>query len=267
MLLCPFNAYFCAMPALSAVIITFNEEHNIARCLDSLEGIVDEVIVLDSFSSDATESICRARGVQWHQQAFAGHIEQKNAAMALASHDWVLALDADEALSGDLQQALLAQKPLLKRGEAWQMNRLTQYFGKWIRHGASYPDRKLRLWQREEGRWGGENPHDKVILQEGVVLRHLKGDLLHYSYRSLREFVQRTEYYAAIAAEAKRAKGHRFNAFQMISSAHLRFWRDWLWKGGFRDGFHGFMIALINAYGALLKYAYLHPKSQHEKIG
>lgn len=255
------------MPALSAVIITYNEEQNIGRCLASLHGLADELIVLDSYSSDATEKICREWGAQWHQQAFVGHIEQKNAALALASHDWVLALDADEALSETLRNSILKVKDSLQKGEAWQMNRLTQYFGKWIRHGSSYPDRKVRLWHRQEGQWGGENPHDKVLLQPQVRVHRLEGDLLHYSYDGIREFVQRTEHYAAIAAKAKSEKGQSFSWFKMLLSAKSRFWKDWLWKGGYRDGFHGFIIALVNAYGALLKYAYLHPKSRNEKTG
>lgn len=255
------------MPSLSVVIITFNEEYNLARCLASLQGVAEEVLVLDSFSTDATEQVCLEWGAKWYQQAFAGHIEQKNAALALASHDWVLALDADEALSDALYQSILDVKAKLKEGEAWQMNRLTRYFGKWIGNGSSYPDRKVRLWNRKEGSWGGENPHDKVILKPGVRVRRLEGDLMHYSYATLREFVQRTEHYAAIAARAKKQKGDTFSWWKMIFSAKMRFWRDWFWKGGYRDGYHGLMIALINAYGALLKYAYLHPKSQNEKTG
>lgn len=242
---------------LSVVIITFNEARNIRRCLESLRNIADEVVVLDSHSTDDTEAICKEFGVRFFQQAFAGHIEQKNAAMALAQHPWILALDADEALSDELYASIKELKAHPSH-DAFQMNRLTNFCGQWIRHGSWYPDRKIRLWKKSRGQWGGQNPHDKVELSEGSRVGALKGDLLHYSYYEPRDYVQRSEKYAHIAALAMLKEGKRGSLLQLMLSPAFRFWRDWLFKGGFRDGWNGFFIAIISAYSVLLKYAYLY---------
>ena len=175
---------------LSAVIITFNEQRNIGRCLDSLAGVVDEVVVVDSFSTDDTEKICRAKGARFVQHAFEGHIEQKNWALAQAQYPHVLSLDADEALSETLRKSVLAAKSDGGH-DGYSMNRLTNYCGQWIYHSGWYPDRKLRLFDRRKAGWGGTNPHDRVEMQAGSTVSHLSGDLLHYSYYSVGEHLER----------------------------------------------------------------------------
>jgi len=170
------------MIKLSAVIITFNEERNIGRCLESLRGVVDDIVVVDSFSTDKTEAICLEHGARFVKHAFAGHIEQKNWAITQALYPHVLSLDADEALSDVLKQSILNAKANFNK-QGYYMNRLTNYCGQWIRHSDWYPDRKLRLWDARKGSWGGTNPHDKYSLLAGDKESDwLKGDLLHYSY-------------------------------------------------------------------------------------
>src|SRR3954465_7519353 len=151
------------MLPLSAVIITFNEEKNIARCLDSLIGIVDDVVVIDSFSTDKTEEICKSKGVRFIQHVFEGHIQQKNWAITQAKFPHILSLDADEALDETLKQSILLLKNNWQK-DGYYMNRLTNYCGKWIRHCGWYPDKKLRLWDSRKGHWTGTNPHDKYEL-------------------------------------------------------------------------------------------------------
>ena len=166
---------------LSVVIITFNEEQNIERCLQSIVNIADEIIVLDSFSTDKTEEICKKFNVKFHQHKFDGHIQQKNRALGLAENDYVLSLDADEVPNEILLSEIMRIKANLS-SDAYYFNRLTNYCGKWIKHCGWYPDQKLRIWNKNKGEWGGVNPHDKVIMQENTSLEYLKGDLLHYSY-------------------------------------------------------------------------------------
>jgi glycosyltransferase involved in cell wall biosynthesis len=175
---------------LSAVIITYNEARNIGRCLDSLAGVADEIVVVDSFSTDDTERICRAHGARFVQHAFEGHIEQKNYALAQARYDWVLSLDADEALSDPLRAAILAVKVQAERLDGYEMNRLTNYCGQWIHHSGWYPDRKLRLFDRRQGRWGGVNPHDKVLMDSRDQTGRLAGDLFQRCERRLAEVLE-----------------------------------------------------------------------------
>src|SRR5687768_11656860 len=171
------------MQPISVAIITYNEEKNIARCIDSVKGVADEVIVLDSFSTDNTVEIAKSMGTVVHQEKFAGYIEQKNRALDLTSYNLVLSLDADEALDENLSQSISEIK---KRsdGRAFTMNRCTSYVGKFIRHGLWYPDKKLRLFDKSIARWGGVNPHDKIELSKKVAVKHIEGDILHYSYNS-----------------------------------------------------------------------------------
>src|SRR6187402_3943754 len=166
------------MIRISAIIITFNEQENIGRCIDSLLPVADEILVVDSFSTDATKSICIRKGARVIEHKFEGYIEQKNLGIEQATHDYILSIDADEYLSERLTQSILSVKHTATN-EAFQMNRLSSYAGKWISHTDWYPDKKLRLWNRNFGKWGGPNPHEKVILQNSVEVKHIKGDLLH----------------------------------------------------------------------------------------
>lgn len=241
------------MTPVSAVIITFNEERNIARCLDSLQGVVDEIVVLDSYSTDRTETICREKGAKFFQHRFDGHIEQKNRAITYASHPYVLSLDADEALDDRLRASIIKEKKDL-RFDGYSMNRLTNYCGHWVRHCGWYPDRKLRLWNSTKGMWTGINPHDRYELSPGCTVRHLEGDLLHYSYYTLEDHYKQVEYFTDISAKAYHKEGKRAGWPMMYLSAFVKFIRDYFIKLGFLDGRTGFIISRISAYAAYLKY-------------
>lgn len=243
------------MPAvqLSAVIITFNEERNIGRCLDSLAGVADEVVVIDSYSTDRTEQICREKGARFVQHLFSGHIEQKNYALGQATYPYVLSLDADEALSDPLRASILAVKSDWQ-ADAWAMNRLTNYCGQWIRHSGWYPDRKVRLFDRRLGQWGGTNPHDKVEMRPGSTSGRLHGDLLHYSYYSVEEHYARARKYAAIAAQAMYARGRRGSRMRVAFSPAFKFVRNYFFRLGFLDGQAGWTICRIAALETFWKY-------------
>lgn len=238
---------------ISAVIITFNEERNIGRCLDSLAGVVDEVVVVDSFSTDGTAQICREKGARFIQHAFTGHIEQKNFALGQAQFPHVLSLDADEALSDTLRQSVLAVKAYW-RCEAYAMNRLTNYCGQWIHHSGWYPDRKVRLFDRRLGHWGGYNPHDKVDMNAGAQTGFLSGDLLHYSYYTVEEHYSRARKYADIAARAMQARGKRGSWLRVVFSPAFKFIRNYLFRMGFLDGRAGWTICRIAALETYWKY-------------
>lgn len=241
------------MTPVSAVIITYNEARNIGRCLESLRTVADDIVVLDSFSTDATEAICAEYGVRFIQHAFDGHIEQKNRAITLAKYDWVLSLDADEALSDTLRDSILACKAHIA-ADGYSMNRLTNYCGQWIRHSGWYPDRKLRLFDRRKAQWGGRNPHDKIVMEEGAKVLHLKGDLLHYSYYTVDEHRERSLKYAHISSRAMLAEGKKFNYLHLLIRPLAKFIKMYVLKAGFLDGRAGFTIAWITTVETWRRY-------------
>jgi glycosyltransferase involved in cell wall biosynthesis len=240
------------MNELSVVIITYNEERNIKRCLDSIAGIADEIIVVDSFSTDATESICSGYDLQFIKHAFEGHIQQKNWALEKASKAYILSLDADEALSDELKQSISAIKQR-SDFDAYTMNRLTNYCGKWIHHGSWYPDTKLRLAKKSLVQWGGENPHDKLITNSKKI-KHLKGDILHYSYYSIEGHLKQQEKFSSIAAEAMFLRGKKAPLYKLILNPAASFIKDIFIRLGFLDGKSGFTIAIISARSVFWKY-------------
>ena len=241
---------------ISAIIITFNEEKNIERCLDSLVGVVDEILVIDSFSTDKTKEICKEKGVTFITHKFDGHIQQKNWAKDQASFDYVLSLDADEVLSDELKKSILEVKKDLKN-DGYFFNRMTNYCGKWIKHGGWYPDKKLRLWDKNKGKWGGKNPHDTFIMDTNTFTEYLKGDLLHYSYYSVEEHKIQAKKFAEIGAKSYFEHGKKSSFLKIIFSPIARFISSYLIKLGFLDGKYGWKIAVISYRETKLKYQLL----------
>jgi len=238
---------------LSAVIITFNEEKNIERCLDSLDGLVDEIIVVDSFSTDATKEMCLRKGVQFVEHPFEGHIEQKNYAASLAQSDYILSLDADEALTEGLRHEIEVIKPKLS-GEAYSLPRLTNYCGKWIAHCGWYPDRKIRLWKKGTGNWGGKNPHDRMILEPNTPLKELKNDLLHYSFYTVQQHLKQISFFTDISSQAAFESGKKSSLVKILFNPFFKFIRDYILLRGFLDGYYGLIICLNSAFAKYLKY-------------
>ncbi|MCO4794844.1 MAG: glycosyltransferase family 2 protein [Bacteriovoracaceae bacterium] len=242
------------MEKISATIITYNEENNIERCLDSLKDVADEIVVIDSFSTDKTKAVCEGRNVRFIENEFKGHIEQKNFAIEQASHDIILSLDADEALDPTLKDEILKVKNDFKF-KAYCFNRLTNYAGHWVRYCGWYPDVKTRLLRKSAGKWGGNNPHDIIKLNNQSDLSKLKGDLLHYSYTSISDHINQTNKFTSIAALSAYNSGVRSSIFKIVTRPFLKFVRDYIWKLGFLDGRYGFVICYINALSAFLKYS------------
>ena len=239
---------------ISAVIITYNEERNIGRCIDSLEEVADEIIVIDSFSKDQTEAICRSKGVKFIQHPFEGFIFQKNFALLQANFDYVLSLDADESLSELLKDSIKILKEDQQPAKAYSFNRLTSYCGQWIKHCGWYPDRKVRLWHKDFGKWAGKGLHETVKLNAEVKTQRLKGDLLHYSFHTINDHIEQIHFFTDIGAQSAYDNGERSNLFKIIIKPSFKLFRDYILKLGFLDGYYGFIICANSSYAKFLKY-------------
>lgn len=257
------------MPGISAVIITLNEERNIGRCIDSVMDVADEILVVDSFSNDRTEEICKQKGVRFIQHKFEDYVKQHIYADGIATNDYVLSLDADEALSDELQKSILELKQNFW-AKAYSMNRMTNYCGQWIKHCGWYPDKKLRLYNRNEGKWSGIKIHESIKLNDGVSVKQLKGDILHYSFYTISEHVAQANKFTDINAQVALEKGKSTGILKIFFSPVVKFVKDYFFNLGFLDGFYGFIICQISANATFLKYSKLkqlqkmkiHPKKE-----
>lgn len=241
------------MIKLSVTIITFNEEKNIARCIDSVKDVADEIVVVDSFSSDKTPEICAQKGVKFIQNPFGGHIEQKNFAIEAASNSYILSLDADEALSPELIEEVKQIKQQAQY-EAYAFNRLTNYCGKWIKHCGWYPDTKVRLWNKEKGCWGGINPHDEVMMQSGVAVKYIRQNIEHYSYYTIWQHIDQVNKFTEIGAKQAFERGKTSNLLKILVKPFWKFIRDYFVKLGMLDGYYGFVISVISSHATFVKY-------------
>lgn len=249
---------------ISAVIITFNEERNIERCLKSLIGVADEVLVVDSYSADRTEEICRKYKAKFLKHRFIGYSEQKNWANLQAESPYILSLDADEALSDRLRASILEVKNNWTH-DSYYFSRLTNYCGKWIRHTSWYPSRKLRLWDSRKGNWGGMDVHETYFLQRGASKHFLKGDLLHYSYYTISEHVLQINKYSSLMARSYFERGRKVSLLNVMLHVCWRFIKDYLIKAGFLDGHYGFVVSAMSSHEVFLKYVKLRNLHEVEK--
>lgn len=243
------------MIKITVAIITYNEEKNIVRCIDSVKDVADEILVVDSFSTDATKEISLSKGAKVIQNEFKGHIEQKNYALDQAKYDHVLSLDADESLSKDAIEEVIR----IKRSDdfhAYVFNRLTNYCGKWIKHCGWYPDKKLRFVNRKTARWGGENPHDRMIANPDISVKHLNADILHYAIPSIASHAQRANTFSSIAAQQAIEKNASvYLLIHVVLNPLFTFVKKYFFQLGFLDGFYGFVISILSAHSNFLKYS------------
>ncbi|MFA6950400.1 MAG: glycosyltransferase family 2 protein [Lentimicrobiaceae bacterium] len=253
------------MAKLSVVIITLNEEKNITRCLSSVEGLTDDIVVVDSGSDDLTASICESFGVNFHTHNWEGYAATKNYANSLAKNPLILSLDADEALSDELRESI--RKVLVnQKASAYSMNRCTNYCGKWIKHGGWYPDSKIRLFNNDEGSWAGSLIHEAIKLKNGAPIEHLKGDLLHYSYYTIADHVSQANKFTDLTALKAFQDGKKSTLWHIIFSPAIKFLRDYIFKAGFLDGYYGLIICCISAFATFMKYVKIHQLNKQPKL-
>lgn len=239
---------------ISGVVICLDEADRIERCLTSL-AFCDELLVLDSGSRDATVEKARALGARVVEQPFLGYVNQKNRALELATHDWVVCLDADEALSDELRAAIESTLAGSPDRDGYRARRLTHYLGVWHDRGDWYPDAQLRVFRRSRARWVGRDPHDRVEL-EGAA-GELPGHILHWNYRSFSEQIRTIDRYSDYQARELHQAGQRFRLRDLLLRPPARFLRGYLLRGGFRLGLPGLVVAVSTAYYVFAKYAKL----------
>jgi glycosyltransferase involved in cell wall biosynthesis len=242
---------------ISAVIITKNEAHNLARCLESLVEVVDEMVVVDSGSTDATVEIAlsfpKTRVVQ---REWEGYARTKNAGNALAVHDWILSLDADEALTPMLRSSIAGLR-LTDDAVCYRFARLTNYCGAWIRHCHWYPDAAVRLFHRGKARWEGDSVHEKLRFEEGMRVVTLPGDCLHYSIPSIAFHLDKVNRYSSLWAEEAYKKGRRTGLIPLLFKPFLAFFNTYVIHAGFRDGYYGFVVSVVSGMSRFMRLSKL----------
>ncbi len=240
---------------ISAVLITFNEEANIEAALRSLEGIASEIIVVDSHSTDLTVKIARRFTPNVFERTWTNYSDQKNYADDLAEHPWILSLDADERLSPELREELMA----LAKGEppcaGFSMPRRVFYLGRWIKHSGWYPDRKVRLFRKDCARWEGAYVHEDLAVRGEI--RRLRGDILHFTYRNIADHLTRINAFSDLGAQKLYAQRKKCRLRHLLLVPPGRFIKSYILRRGFLDGFAGLVIAVLNGYGIFVRYAKL----------
>jgi glycosyltransferase involved in cell wall biosynthesis len=245
---------------LSACIITFNEADRIEACLRSAD-FCDEIIVVDSHSTDGTRELAAARGARVIERDWRGYRSQKQFAVDAARHEWVLCLDADERVSSKLREEIIAlRRAGFATAAGWSIPRITDYFGRFLRHGNAYPDRLVRLFDRRRGGWSGYEIHENTRVNGPV--RRLYGHLEHYSYRSLHDHQARMQRYADLMAQALYDQGRRCGLTPVLLNPHWRFVRGYLLRLGFLDGWRGLVFALVESGYVRRKYLGLYMRSR-----
>ncbi len=244
------------MEKISVVIITYNEARNIERCLASVKNIADEIILVDSHSTDGTVAIAESFGAKVYQKEFISYAEQKNFANEQTKNRFILSLDADEALSTDLSAAIILSMQNSSY-QAYQLNRRTNYCGTWINYCGWYPDPKIRLFDKNFAKWGGPALHETLELNSQASLGFLKGDLLHYSFYSIQDHSNQTEKFSSIAAKDLFDQQKKPSLYNLYIKPINRFLTDYIFKRGFLDGKAGWTICIYSAKAMHLKYAKL----------
>ncbi len=243
------------MQPVSATLITYNEERNIAEALQSVSW-ANEIIVVDSGSSDATLAICRQFTDRIFHREWTGYVDQKNYAVEQARHDWIFSIDADERSSPELT---LEIQELARSGfgaAGYRIPRAAFFMGRWIRHGDWYPDHQLRLFDRKCGKWEGGRVHESVKINGNP--QYLRGEIYHFTYRSLSDYLRRLEIYSNLAAVDYQQQGRSATFFKVFANPIAVFLKAYLLKRGFLDGTPGFAVAFLGAVSVFFKYAKLY---------
>lgn len=252
-----------ARPTVSAIVVCYNEEENIGACLESLRWC-DEIVVIDSFSTDGTVEICRRFTDRVIQKAWAGYRDQKAFAHSQATQDWVLLVDSDERVTPELREEI-GQALARDKGEysGYALPRLVFYLNRWWRRGGWYPDYDVRLFRRERATWGGTDPHEKIIV-DGKV-RRLRHPLHHFSYRDIEDHIARINRFTSISSGELRRSGRSWRLVDALFRPAARFFHSYVLQRGFMEGFAGFYVAVTAAVYVFLKYAKLWELETEEK--
>jgi len=238
---------------LSAVIITLNEEHAIRQCIDSVKDVVDEIVVVDSFSTDKTEEICRNNGAVFLQNKWEGYGKQKNWGNKQATHDYILSIDADERLSDGLKEAILNIKKNWQY-DVYSVNRLTCFNGKKLKY-CLYPDRQLRIFDRKKTQWTENKVHEKIIINKNTKLKRINKDILHFANQNIHVLINTLNEYSTLSVQNNSEFGKNVLYFKLVFSPTFAFIKTYFLKFGFLDGVFGFITCVNMAYYRFLKYA------------
>ncbi|MEQ1733188.1 MAG: glycosyltransferase family 2 protein [Bacteroidia bacterium] len=238
---------------ISVVIITYNEINNIARCIASVQAIADEVVVIDSFSTDGTQQLATSLGAKVIEHVFEGYAQQKNWGNALAAHSYVLSLDADEQLSEELINVISNLKQT-QMADGYYINRLTSFCGQWIRHSGWYPDEKLRLWNKNKGEWKGLNVHEQYVLQPNTSTKLIREHILHYSFVHKEQYHLQQHKFTTLGAIESKQLGKRANGINLYVNPVFKFIKNYVFRLGFLDGKNGLYLCYYNAYYTYIKY-------------
>ena len=252
------------MRKIAAAIISFNEEKNIERCIKGLLNCVDEIVVLDSYSTDRTKEICHQYKVRFIQDKWEGYAQTKNKLNDLIDADYIFSIDADEVPCKTLQSEILKLKEL-ENNHVYVLNRITNYCGQWIRYCGWYPEYKMRIFPKSKARWEGEFVHERLTFDKSIDVTHLKGHLEHYSYYNTKEHQERAKKYALLGAQQYYKQGKKYSFYQSSMSALAKYVNILILKKGILDGRKGFQIAKISAAANYLKYEELKKLSRSNK--
>ncbi len=244
-------------PRLTVTVITLDEERNLPRCLASVEGLADEIVVVDSGSRDRTRQVAEAFGARFLENPWPGHKEQKQLAVDRAGNDWILSLDADEWITPELRAEISTLLDSDPGPASYAINRVTKFMGRFMWH-CWQPDWNARLFHRSVAYWGGVNPHDHVHRFDGGEHARLSEPFFHDSYQSIAQYLDRMNRYTSIAADAPEAK--RFRWFKLVVSPIAGFLKIYVMRRGFLDGLHGFVLSVYAATYGFSKYAKLWEK-------
>jgi len=240
---------------IAAVIITLNEEHRLEPALKSLAGLVKEIVVVDSYSSDETVKIAKRYTGKVYKRKWTNYADQKNYADGRASCPWILSLDADERVSPELREELLGLRGADPDCAGFSIPRRVYYLGRWIRHSGWYPDRRVRLFRRDAGRWEGEYVHENLVVAGRI--EKLRGAIHHFTYRDIADHMARINKFSELGAQKLYARRKKCRWYHLLFLPSARFLKSYILKGGFLDGFAGLVIAVLNGCSVFVRYAKL----------
>lgn len=253
------------MDKISAVVITYNASATISNCIDALKTVSDEIIVIDSFSSDNTAEICKQKEIIFFQQRWLGYGPQKNFGISKASYNYILSLDADEIISDELATSIINEKNTGLTG-LYSLLFLHYYYIDFSKHGVSKPETKVRLFNKNNVRWNEREVHEALIIPKEEKIKQLRGYLLHYSYTSISHQIKKINNYTTLGAKELLKKGKKHFLLKMIFGPPINFIINYFIRLGFLDGIHGFVLASFAAHESFVKYAKLWEMEMKEKM-